>query len=88
MKIDYCCEKMMRAKVGLQKGHLCLVDVEIDHCPFCGERIEISLAQMMQGGLATPEDRIIVEGEGREAIAPVDRMEDILAKMGIGRREE
>lgn len=88
MRIKYCCERMMRAKVGLQKGHLCLGDVEIDHCPFCGERIEISIAQMMQGGLTTPEDRIIIEGEGREAIVPMDRMDDILAKMGIGRREE
>lgn len=88
MKIEYCCEKMMRAKVGLQKGHLCIGDVEIFHCPFCGESIEIPISPMMQGGLVIPEDRIIVGGEDREIIAPVDKIKDVFSKLGIGRGGE
>lgn len=76
MRIEYCCERMMRAKVGLQKGHLCLGDVKIDHCPFCGEKVEIPISQMMQ------------EDDDREMIVPVERIKDVFAKMGIGRREE
>lgn len=45
MKIEYCCEKMMRVEVGLQNGHLCLGDVEIYHCPFCGAEIVIPCEQ-------------------------------------------
>ena len=77
MKIDYCCEKMMRAKVGLQKGHLCLGDVEIYHCPFCGERIEIPISLMMQADM-----------DDRETIAPVDKIKDVFSKLGIGRGGE
>ena len=77
MKIDYCCEKMMRAKVGLQKGHLCLGDVEIYHCPFCGERIEIPISPMMQADM-----------DDRETIAPVDKIKDVFSKLGIGRGGE
>lgn len=49
MIIEYCCEKMMMARVGLQKGHLYLGDVEIDLCPFCGERIEICAKVSIRG---------------------------------------
>ena len=77
MNIEYCCEKMMRAKVGLQKGHLCLGDVEIFHCPFCGERIEIPISPMMQ-----------VDMDDRETIAPVDKIKDVFSKLGIGRGGE
>ena len=77
MRIEYCCEKMMRAKwVGLQKGHLYLGDVEIDHCPFCGEKVEIPISPMMQ------------ENDDSEMVAPVEKIKDVFAKMGIGRREE
>lgn len=77
MKIEYCCEKMMRAKVGLQKGHLCLGDVEIFHCPFCGESIEIPISPMMQADM-----------DDREIIAPVDKIKDVFSKLGIGRGGE
>lgn len=77
MNIEYCCEKMMRAKVGLQKGHLCLGDVEIFHCPFCGERIEIPISPMMQA-----------DTDDRETIAPVDKIKDVFSKLGIGRGGE
>ena len=77
MKIESCCEKMMRAKVGLQKGHLCLGDVEIFHCPFCGESIEIPINPMMQADM-----------DDREIIAPVDKIKDVFSKLGIGRGGE
>lgn len=41
MNIEYCCEKMMRADVRIHDGHLCMGDVEIYHCPFCGAEIVI-----------------------------------------------
>lgn len=45
MKIEYCCEKMMRADVGLQNGHLWLGDLKICHCPWCGSEIDIPCEQ-------------------------------------------
>lgn len=77
MKIEYCCEKMMRADVGLQNGHLWLGDLKICHCPFCGERIEIHISPMMQADM-----------DDREIIAPVDKIKDVFSKLGIGRGGE
>ena len=50
--------------------------MEIDHCPFCGEKVEIPISPMMH------------ENDDSEMVAPVEKIKDVFAKMGIGRREE
>ena len=45
MKIEYCCEKMMRADMRIHNGQMFMDSVRISYCPFCGEEISIPCDQ-------------------------------------------